>query len=100
MGHHFLIHFRIHAVPLGRNRPIRPHGPVPGGTLRRRAPPCPGPVADHAGSDLYRTNPGSSPHTSATAPTQASPPETSENLVPSRLATAPDLSWPAGGPRP
>jgi hypothetical protein len=43
-------------------------------------------------------NPGSSAQTMATAPTHASPPETSENRVLTTLATAPDLSWPAGGP--
>jgi hypothetical protein len=69
---------------------------VPGGTLRRRAPPSPGRVPAAAGgpaaSDLYRTNPGSSPDISATAPTQINPPETSENLVLTRLAATPDLN--------
>jgi hypothetical protein len=36
---HLLIRFRIHPVPLGRNRPTTdPIGPVPSGTLRRWAP--------------------------------------------------------------
>src|ERR1035437_8348675 len=55
------------------------------------------PAPDHAGSDLYRTNPGSSAHTTATPPTQNNPPDTSENLVLTSLATTPDLSWPADG---
>jgi hypothetical protein len=49
---------------------------------------------------LYRTNPGSSPAASATAPTQNNPPETIEDLVLTRLASTPDLSCPAGGPTP
>src|SRR5262249_31466999 len=80
----------IHLVPLGRNRPTQdPIGPVPGGTLRRRAPPCSGSASGvrrgHAGSDLYRTNPGSSPDISTTAPTHSNPPATIENLVLTRL---------------
>src|SRR5262249_52847743 len=65
---------------------------------------CSGPASGvrrgHAGSDLYRTNPGSSPDISTTAPTQSNPPETIENLVLTRLATAPARSCPAGGPIP
>ena len=37
----------------------------------------PAPARDYAGSDLHRTEPGSSPHASATAATQNNPPETS-----------------------
>src|SRR6266567_9599788 len=82
-------------VGTGRQRPHRPGA--------RRNPAPPGTPLSGVGSRALRfvpNEPGQQPGYQRHRPRADQPPETSENLVLTRLATTPDLSCPAGGPTP